>query len=214
MATNGTKFVSTLQLTKSLLLIITVIVTCNFAAFAEDVKPVIEQTSAAQTDTDKPETIPTTTEKKPTEEKTAEVEATPETTEQALLRQTNAYRQKYNLRPLVLNSKLSSACQGLANVMARNSNMSHRADGRSPSSRVRNAGYRGGYVLENIAYRGDRRYKSNAQFAQATLRQWINSSGHRRNLLNSQVNECGIAFATNPRTGKTYSAMVYSRSSN
>ncbi|MBL4883195.1 MAG: CAP domain-containing protein [Planctomycetaceae bacterium] len=181
------------------LLLLSIFVVIKATASADDTKPATKQPQSEKTDAEKTEP----------EKTTAEV-----TTRVSLLEQTNVYRRKYNRRPLVLNERLNQACEKLAGVMARTGRMSHSADGRSPSSRVRSAGYRGGNILENIAYRRDRRSKSNRQFAQSTLRQWINSSGHRRNLLNSHVTQCGIAFATNPRTGRTYVAMVYARGSN
>ncbi len=168
-------------------------------ALADDATPVVEQTSAIANDVEQTNDVESTEEK-------------PEaTTESCLIEQTNAYRARYNLKPLTENKKLSQACRKFAEVMARTGQMSHYADGRSPSSRVSAAGYSWSSVAENIAYRWDRKNMTNEQYAQATLNQWINSSGHRRNLLGSQYTQCGAAFATNPQTGKTFAVMVYAR---
>lgn len=169
-------------------------------ALADEATPAIKQTSAVANDAEQPE--------KKTEKQT---EAT---TESFLIEQTNEYRAKYNLKPLMANKKLNEACRKFAEVMARTGQMSHYADGRSPSSRVSAAGYTWSSVAENIAYRWDRKNLTNEQYAQATLNQWINSSGHRRNLLGSQYTQCGAAFATNPQTGKTFAVMVYARPGN
>ena len=182
------------QLLKSLLMILAFLCASQ-TIFAEEETPVIEQTSAVASEDGQPE-----------EKAEAAQEAT---TESYLIEQTNAYRAKYNLKPLTANKKLNEACQKFAEVMARTGQMSHYADGRSPSSRVSAAGYRWSSVAENIAYRWDRKNLTNEQYAQATLNQWINSSGHRRNLLSSQNTQCGAAFATNPQTGKTFAVMVY-----
>ncbi len=167
---------------------------------AEEVIPTIEQTSAlTASETEQPE----------------QPEENTETTAEAfLIEQTNEYRAQYNLKPLKENEKLNEVCRKFAEVMARTSRMSHYADGRSPGSRVRSAGYVWSSVAENIAYRWDRESLTNEQYARATLNQWINSSGHRRNLLNSQNIECGAAFATNPQTGKTFAVMIYARPGN
>ncbi len=175
---------------------------------ADDAPPTVEQTSAVAGDAERTNDVNQANDVEQAEEK-------PEaTTESCLIEQTNAYRARYNLKPLTENKKLSEACRKFAEVMARTGQLSHYADGRSPSSRVSAAGYTWNSVAENIAYRWDRKNMTNEQYAQATLNQWINSSGHRRNLLGSQYTQCGAAFATNPQTGKTFAVMVYARPGN
>jgi hypothetical protein len=55
-------------------------------------------------------------------------------------------------------------------------------------------------TAENIAYGHDSFSK--------TLGQWINSSGHRENLLMHGATKVGVASAKNTTTGRTYWAMV------
>src|SRR5205085_6928515 len=57
-----------------------------------------------------------------------------------------------------------------------------------------------GRAAENIAYGYDSFPK--------TLDQWINSSGHRRNLLLHNASRVGIASVKSSATGRTYWAMV------
>jgi uncharacterized protein YkwD len=66
------------------------------------------------------------------------------------------------------------------------------------SSRVASSG--SGRAAENIAYGHD-------SFAK-TLDQWIESSGHRRNLLMHGASRVGVASARSSKTGRTYWAMV------
>ena len=66
------------------------------------------------------------------------------------------------------------------------------------SSRVASAGSR--EAAENIAYGYDSFPK--------TLDQWIESSGHRRNLLMHGASRVGVASAKSSATGRTYWAMV------
>ncbi len=191
-ANNKLHFSSHQQILKSLLILSILFVMDTTSA--EESVPVIEQTSAVAVETEQPQTETTT--------------------ETYLIEQTNAYRAKYNLEPLTVDEKLNEACRKLAEVMARTGYMSHYADGRSPSSRVSAAGYRWSSVTENIAYRWDRKNSTNEEYARATLNQWINSGGHRRNLLSSRSTQCGVAFATNPQTGKTFAVMVYAHPGN
>jgi hypothetical protein len=66
------------------------------------------------------------------------------------------------------------------------------------SSRVASSG--SGQAAENIAYGYDSFSK--------TLDQWIESSGHRRNLLLHGASRVGVASAKSSTTGRTYWAMV------
>jgi hypothetical protein len=65
-------------------------------------------------------------------------------------------------------------------------------------SRVASSG--SGHAAENIAFGYD-------NFAK-TLDQWIESAGHRRNLLMHDASRVGVASAKSPTTGRTYWAMV------
>ena len=66
------------------------------------------------------------------------------------------------------------------------------------SSRVSSLGPR--HTAENIAYGYDSFTK--------TLDQWINSSGHRQNLLMKGASRVGVASAKSSTTGRTYWALV------
>jgi cysteine-rich secretory family protein len=66
------------------------------------------------------------------------------------------------------------------------------------SSRVARSG--SGQAAENIAYGYDSFTK--------TLDQWIDSSGHRRNLLMHGASRVGVASVKSSKTGRTYWAMV------
>jgi uncharacterized protein YkwD len=66
------------------------------------------------------------------------------------------------------------------------------------NSRVAPSG--SGHAAENIAYGYD-------SFAK-TLDQWIESAGHRKNLLMHDASRVGVASAKSPTTGRTYWAMV------
>ena len=81
--------------------------------------------------------------------------------------------------------------------MAARDLLDHGAAG-SFSSRVASAGSR--HAAENIAYEYDSFTK--------TLGQWINSSGHRKNILMQGASRVGVASAKSSKTGRTYWALV------
>lgn len=92
---------------------------------------------------------------------------------------------------------LKRIAQDQANAMASKAKMDHDVLG-AFSSRVAPAN--AGRAAENIAYGYDSFPK--------TLDQWINSSGHRKNLLMHEAERVGIASAKSSADGRTYWAMV------
>lgn len=104
-----------------------------------------------------------------------------------VLQLTNYYRQQQGLHPLQFNSSLNSAAQAHSNYMAEHGDLCHRCPpGSSPAYRARQYGYRSGYVGENIA----QGYRS----ADDVVTGWMNSSGHRENILNPNYRDMGIGF--------------------
>ncbi|NEO62132.1 MAG: CAP domain-containing protein [Moorea sp. SIO4G2] len=103
---------------------------------------------------------------------------------------TNQVRAKYGLRPLQFNHRLYAAAQNHSNDMARNRFMSHRgSNGSTMSDRVKAVGYQYSYLAENVA--------SGQRTPQEVVRSWMNSSGHRKNILNPNLTEIGIGYANN-----------------
>lgn len=108
-----------------------------------------------------------------------------------LLRLTNVERQRAGLRPLRLSPQLAQAAQRHAEDMVRNRFFSHTgSNGSSISDRVRSAGYRFSSTGENIA--------AGAATPEATIRQWMQSPGHRRNILNPSYTEIGFGYVNAP----------------
>ena len=98
---------------------------------------------------------------------------------------------------VVRDATLDRIAQEQARAMAAKDNLSH--DVLGPFNR-RVAPARAGSAAENIAYGYDNFEK--------TLGQWIDSSGHRRNLLLHNASRVGIASARSPSGKRTYWAMV------
>jgi uncharacterized protein YkwD len=106
----------------------------------------------------------------------------------------NAERDRQGLRPLKLNKRLSKAARGHAGDMVRRNYFSHDSlGGGTFVDRIRRTGYLRGAqrwsVGENLAWGT---HDSSAPRAVAAM--WMNSPGHRANILNGGFREIGIGL--------------------
>lgn len=100
---------------------------------------------------------------------------------------TNAERAAAGCGELRTDERLRTAARGHSRDMADNDYFSHTGlDGSSPTDRAQAAGYDGG-VAENIAVG----YRTPAD----VMRGWMNSDGHRNNLLNCSHRVIGVGLA-------------------
>ncbi|MEU8617913.1 sigma-70 family RNA polymerase sigma factor [Streptomyces sp. NPDC048623] len=100
---------------------------------------------------------------------------------------TNAERAKAGCGPVTANTLLTRAAQGHSDDMAARNFFDHtNPDGADPGDRVTAAGYRWSTYGENIA-KGQR---TPAEVMDA----WMNSPGHRANILNCSFKEIGIGI--------------------
>ncbi|MEM9922226.1 MAG: CAP domain-containing protein [Cyanobacteria bacterium P01_D01_bin.50] len=100
---------------------------------------------------------------------------------------TNTYRIQEGLQPLALNASLSNAAQSHSVDMAVNDFFSHQgSNGTTVGTRTAAAGYESPYVGENIA--------AGYITAEEVVRGWMNSPGHRENILNPNYQEIGIGY--------------------
>jgi uncharacterized protein YkwD len=100
----------------------------------------------------------------------------------------NYQRKQHDISPLVLDTLLARAAQDHAEECARRGVLSHEGrDGSSPAARARRAGYRSGYVGENIAMG----YPS----VNSVVTGWMKSAGHRQNILNTHYGDVGFGYA-------------------
>jgi len=107
------------------------------------------------------------------------------------------FRVSQGLGRVTMDPTLNRIAQEQATAMAARDVLDHGVAG-SFSSRVASSGSR--HAAENIAYGYDSFTK--------TLDQWINSSGHRKNLLMQGASRVGVASAKSSTTGRTYWALV------
>lgn len=115
-----------------------------------------------------------------------------------MLSLTNAERAKKGCGPLRANSALTRSAEGHAVDMVLKHYFAHDSlDGRSPFDRMKAAGFKGGAMAENIAVG----YTSPA----AVVKGWMNSPGHRANILNCDYTMLGVGYSSGqvkPEWGK------------
>ncbi|POM61103.1 hypothetical protein PHPALM_29935 [Phytophthora palmivora] len=140
--------------------------------------------------TQKPTPTPTTAipaTKAPT---TAPSTSSSSTMQTQMLVAVNKQRATAGLPALCMNSKLQSAAQGHSNDMAANDFMSHTgSNGSTMSQRITAAGYAWNSIAENVA--------AGQTNVDAVMTAWMNSPGHKANILSSKVTMFGCAYAYN-----------------
>ncbi len=157
----------------------------------------VTETTAMQTTTAKDtSTAPTTTPTQPpsSEQTTSTRPATtvaPSTDarsfEQEVIRLTNDARAGGGCAPLTHNDKLHAAALGHSVDMADNNYFSHTSqDGSTMTDRIERQGYAWRSLAENIAAG----YRTPASVVDG----WMNSKGHRDNIMNCNLTEIGVGF--------------------
>jgi uncharacterized protein YkwD len=122
-----------------------------------------------------------------------------------IVRYTNDARARNGLPGLAPDARLMEAARLHAGQMASYQRLEHTISGaRYPDmqSRLEAAGYDYANAAENIAWN-----QANAQSAVTT---WMNSAGHRANILNPQLTQIGVAMARSAR-GEPYWIQVFGR---
>ncbi|NUW44206.1 CAP domain-containing protein [Nonomuraea rhodomycinica] len=150
--------------------------------------------SPSRTVTATPTRTPTT---KPTPTSTSTSGTVGSTEENEVVRLTNAERAKGGCQPLKHDPQLHKAAYDHSADMAAQNYFSHTSkDGRSFMDRIRGAGFTGGTGwAENIAMG----QPSPASVVEA----WMNSSGHKANIMNCKYTLIGVGAAKNSK-GQIY----------
>ena len=120
----------------------------------------------------------------------------------------NQYRVKNQLPPLMENAVLARVAQNFAAVMASKDKLDHFADGNDPGERMRDAGYNWCSFAENIAR--STAELSGSRMAKSFMQTWINSPGHRANMLKDGIRDVGIGIASDGR-GRFYAVQTFGR---
>jgi uncharacterized protein YkwD len=114
---------------------------------------------------------------------------------QQIVEQTNAFRAEEKQAALKVNDRLAAAAQSFAEFMARTHKYSHTADGRQPSERTAAARYEHAVISENIAFHFNSRGFETDVLSKKMTQGWIDSPGHRKNMVDRDVTEIGVGVA-------------------
>jgi uncharacterized protein YkwD len=122
----------------------------------------------------------------------------------------NTEREKYGLPPLKWNENLAEVARSHSKEMAENNYFAHEGlDCKKVDDRVSRAGIFYTMVGENLMqisfikrwwYREDgtitkREYKTLDELVEESVREWMNSPGHRKNILTKEFDETGVGIA-------------------
>lgn len=124
--------------------------------------------------------------------------------EEAIIELTNAERKKAEtpLHPLKVNPQLMEAARKHAENMAAQDKLDHKLDEKEPVDRTKAAGYKSKFVGENIAW--------NQKSPKDAVQAWMDSEGHRENILEPRYTEIGVAVAKNKK-GEQYWVQVFGK---
>lgn len=121
----------------------------------------------------------------------------------------NQQRAAYGLTPLTQADELGQAAQRHASDESDNDFSSHTgSDGSDPIQRMTDAGYDGVLFAENIgyAYNSD---ENSVWSDQDMMDWWMNSPGHRANILNPDFTEVGVSVVDVARTADDGTVYYY-----
>lgn len=123
--------------------------------------------------------------------------------EQTLLDLTNAERKKEGLPALKASLKLCRAARGHSANMARQKALDHTLDGKTFDQRIDDTGYQAGEAGENCAHGADA--------PAGAIEMWMQSDGHRGNILSGVYGEIGIGIGVTDE-GERYWTQVFANS--
>ena len=128
----------------------------------------------------------------------------PTEAEKKIVELTNAERKKKELPALKPAPLLFKVARGHSENMAKQGKMEHNLDGKKPTDRMRAAGYPLGKGAENIGS-GDPCVP-----LETLMEAWMESKGHRENILSTVYTEIGIGIAKD-KDGQVYYTQVFGK---
>jgi uncharacterized protein YkwD len=124
---------------------------------------------------------------------------------------TNQFRKQEGRGELKSQPQLVATARDFADVLARTDKLSHEADGSDPRERAKKHNYDPCIVAENIAYEYSSAGFESADLARRFMESWQKSPGHRKNMLDPDLLEAGMAVAQSKESGKYYAVQVFGR---
>ncbi len=127
------------------------------------------------------------------------------TMEQEIVRLVNQERAKQGLKPLTENWQMSRVARIKSQDMIDNNYFSHNSPVYgTPFKMLSNYGITYSEAAENIA--------NGQKSAQEVVNSWMNSSGHRANILNPNYNQIGVGVAKKGTNGPLYFTQMFTKS--
>lgn len=121
-------------------------------------------------------------------------------TEQEILKLVNAERSKVGVKPLTLNWELSRVAKFKSEDMRDNKYFSHTSPTYgSPFDMIKSFGISYSAAGENIA--------AGQKTSDEVMKAWMNSSGHKANILNANYTQLGVGKATGGSYGTYWTQM-------
>jgi uncharacterized protein YkwD len=121
-----------------------------------------------------------------------------------ILELTNQERKQKELPPLKPSAMLFKVAQAHSENMAKQGKMEHKLDGMTPLQRLRAAGYPYSRAYENIGA-GDADVP-----LEDLVKAWMDSKGHRENILTSACTEIGVGIAKD-KNGQVYYTQLFGK---
>ncbi|MCP4591916.1 MAG: CAP domain-containing protein [bacterium] len=131
--------------------------------------------------------------------------------EELIIDRTNEFRVEHQRAELRTSPELTRAARKFAAHMARVDRCTHTADGRQPADRAAAQQYDYCVISENIAYLYSSTRFVTRGLARRFCREWKDSPGHRRNMLDGALQEIGVGVARGNRPGKYYAVQMFGR---
>ena len=125
-------------------------------------------------------------------------------TEAAIIELTNTFRRGEKLAAVRPNAELTTTARLFAQYLAKSGRFAHEADGRQPADRAKASGYKFCMIAENLALNLDSRGFTSQGLAGLAVEGWKNSPGHRKNMVQPNVTEIGVAIAKAPDADPKY----------
>lgn len=125
-------------------------------------------------------------------------------TEAAIIAMTNAFRASERLAPVNADPVMAIAARAFARYLAASAQFDHNADGRTPSQRAEKAGYNSCRLGENLSLQMDSAGFTPDALAKRAVDGWINSPGHRANLLMAGATDVAVAIERVPDVHPKY----------
>ena len=167
---------------------------CKWAeSFKEFCKPEIQLPETENNQ--KPET------QTPSPEQNGSVQVPADEFELKVLELVNVERAKHGLSALTWDSSLAKVAEAHSLDMANNNFFSHtNLKGQSPFDRIKAFGISYSYAAENIA--------AGQKTPESVMNSWMNSEGHRKNILNANLKRLGVGYVKGGSYG-TYWTQVF-----